>query len=236
MNDLPDSTHIFLPPIAKGERKIEYADQLTILITAEEREAVAYFNSAAVTSTGPVTSGPGAGGATPAAGYLVDPLGYIEFPIIGKIKVLGMTERQLKESLTKTISKYVKDPLVDVRFTSFRITVIGEVGAPGTYILDMQRTSIFQALAAAGDLPVNAKRYDIALYRDYNGERQIIKFDMRKKDFLYNQEVFEMRHNDVLYVQPLRNRLFREDFGFFTSVLGLTVSLISLAVIIVDNN
>lgn len=236
-NDLPDSTHIFLPPIAKAERVIEYGDQLSILITAEEAEAVAYFNAQSVgmQTVGGSSGASSAGSAAPAVGYLVNPLGYIEFPIIGKIKVLGLTERQLKDNLTQLISKYVKAPLVDVRFNTFRITVIGEVNGPGTYTLDMQRTTIFQALAAAGDLPNTAKRYDIQLYRDYGGERQIIKFDLRKKEVLYNQEVFELRHNDVLYVQPSRNQLFREDFGFVTSIIGLVTGFVSLGFIIFRN-
>lgn len=230
-NDLPDSTHVFLPPLSKDERVIEYGDYLNISITAEEKDAVAYFNAqgggaAPAGSTTAATSG---------SGYLVNPLGFIEFPIIGKIKVLGLTERKLKETLTQMIGKYVKDPMVDVHFNTFRITVLGDVNAPGNITLDMQRTTIFQALAAAGDLPSTAKRYDVQIYRDYNGERSIIKFDLRKKEVLYNPEVFEMKHNDVLYVQPLRNRLFREDFGFFTSILGLVTGFISLGFIIFKN-
>lgn len=226
-NDLPDSTHVFLPPMAKEERVIEYGDHINILITAEEKDAVAYFNA-----QGGVAGGTAAIG----SGYLVNSMGYIEFPIIGRIKVLGLTERQLKENLTQLIGKYVKDPLIDVRFNSFKITVLGEVKGPGTFTLDMQRTTIFQALAAAGDLPNTAKRYDIDLYRDYNGERSIIKIDLRKKDILYNPEIFELRHNDVLYVQPSRNQLARDDFQFVTSVVSILVGFVSIGYIVFRNN
>lgn len=222
-NDLPDSTHVFLPPISKDERVVEYGDHLNILITAEEKDAIAYFNTQGGASTGAVAAG---------SGYLVNSLGYIEFPIIGKIKVLGLTERQLKETLTQLIGKYVKDPLIDVRFNSFKITVLGEVKSPGTKILDMQRTTIFEALAAAGDLPNTAKRSDIQIYRDYNGERTIIKFDLRKKEVLNNPEVFEMKHNDVIYVQPFRKTLFRDDFTFITSIASIFLGFVSLGFII----
>lgn len=214
-NDLPDSTHIFLPPIAKEERVVEYGDNVNILITAEEKDAIAYFNAGGV-----------------GTGYLVNPLGQIEFPIIGKIKVLGLTERQLKETLTQLIGKYVKDPLIDVRFNTFKVTVLGEVKSPGTFTLDMQRTNIFTALAVAGDLPNTAKRSDIQLYRDYNGERTIIKFDLRKKDILYNPEIFELRHNDVIYVQPFRKKLFQDDFTFITSIVSVLVGFVSIGYII----
>lgn len=220
-NDLPaDSTHIFLPPISKQERVIEYGDQLTIGITAEEKDAVAYFNPQ--------------GGAGVGVPFIVNPLGYVEFPIIGKVKVLGLTERQLKETLTQLIGKYVKDPLVDVRFTTFRITVLGEVKSPGNFTMDMQRPNLFQALALAGDLPNTAKRNDIQLYREYNGERTIIKFDLRKKEVLYNPEVFELRHNDVIYVKPFRKQLFRDDFTFITSIVTVIVSMVSVVYIIVN--
>lgn len=222
-NDLPDSTHVFLPPVAKQERVIEYGDELNILITAEEKEAVAYFNAQ--------------GGTTPGqAGFKVDPMGYLQFPVIGKVKVLGLTERQLTETLVQMIGKYVKEPLIDVRFKTFRVTVLGEVKGPGTYELDMQRTNIFQALAKAGDLPNTAKRSDIQLYRDYNGERAVIKFDLRKKDVLYNPEIFELRHNDVIYVKPFKRQLFREDFTFITSIVSVLVGLVSIGYIIISNN
>jgi polysaccharide export outer membrane protein len=224
-NDLPDSSHVFLPPISKEDRVIEYGDHINILITAEEKDAVAYFNSQGGAAGGPVS---------PGSGYLVNSLGYIEFPIIGKIKVIGLTEEQLKESLTKLISKYVKEPLIDVRFNSFKITVLGEVKSPGTFTMDMQRTNLFQALALAGDLPNTAKRSDIQLYRDYNGERAIIKFDLRKKDILYNPEIFELRHNDVIYVKPFRKQLFQENFAFITSIVSLLVGFVSIGYIIVN--
>jgi polysaccharide export outer membrane protein len=228
-NDLPDSTHIFLPPIGKSERVIEYGDILNIQINAEEKEAVAYFNTMGGAPTG-------TGVAAPGSGYLVNPLGFIEFPIIGKIKVLGLTDRQLKDLLTQQIAKYVKNPLIEVRFSTFKVTLLGEVNAKGTFDLDMQRTTIFHALAAAGDLPNSAKRYDIQIFRDYNGERSIIKFDLRKKSVLLNPEVFELRHNDVIYVQPARNQQFREDFGFVTSIIGLVTGFVSLGFIIFRNN
>ena len=218
-NDLPaDSTHVFLPPINKQERVIEYGDQLNILFSAEEKDVIAYFNAQ--------------GAATAGAGYVVSPMGYLEFPIIGKVKALGLTQTQLKETLTQMVGKYVKDPMVDVRFSTFRVTVLGEVKSPGSFVLDMQRTNIFAALAAAGDLPNTAKRSDIQLYRDYNGERAIIKFDLRKKDLLYNPEIFELRHNDVLYVKPFRKHLFREDFTFVMSLVTVLVSFTSIFYII----
>src|SRR5215204_2587140 len=242
-NDLPDSTHVFLPPMSKEERVVEYGDQLNIMITAAEKEAVAYFNAQGAVMTGGQSTSSGSGGsgssnsggtAAP-GGYVVNSMGYVEFPIIGKIKVLGLTERQLKENLTKLIGKYVKDPLVEIRFTNFRVTVLGEVQSPGSYTLDMQQTTLFQALAVAGDLPNTAKRSDIQLYRDYNGERVMIRFDLRKKDVLYNPEIFQLRHNDVIYVKPFKKEVFMQNFTFIASIVASLTSLLSIAYILVND-
>ena len=241
--DLPDSTHVFLPPLSKEERVIEYADQLNIVITAAEKEAVAYFNAAnssgmATTSGGTNTSSGGGGnssGPSAPGGYVVNSMGYVEFPIIGKIKVLGLTERQLKDHLTQLIGKYVKDPLVDVRFTNFRVTVLGEIASPGTYTLDMQHPNLFQALAIAGDLPMTARRSDIQLYRNYNGERVMIRFDLRKKEVLYDPEIFELRHNDVIYVKPFGRKFFIENFTFIATLVASLTSLISIAYILAND-
>ena len=181
-------------------------------------------------SGGGSSSGPSVPG-----GYVVNSMGYVEFPIIGKIKVLGLTERQLKDHLTQLISKYVKDPLVDIRFTNFRVTVLGEVEEPGSYVLDMQHPNLFQALAMAGDLPMTARRSDIQLYRNYNGERVMIRFDLRKKEVLYDPEIFELRHNDVIYVKPFGRKFFIENFTFIATLVASLTSLISIAYILAND-
>lgn len=225
--DLPDSTKIYLPPVEKEDRIVETGDNLTITINAEEKEAVDFFNpQKAVASTAEAAQG---------AGYLVNLEGVIEFPIIGKVTAVGLTAKQLKESLTRLISKHVKDPLVEVRFNTFRVTVIGEVRSPGLHTLPLQRTTIFEVLASAGDLSQNAKRYDIFLYRDYKGERTITKIDLRKKEILYRQDLFQMRHNDVLYIQPMRSNVLREDVTFYTSFLSILIGVISIGFTIFNN-
>src|SRR5690606_1334198 len=127
--------------------------------------------------------------------------------------------------LTNLSSSYIKDPIVDVDFNTYRVTILGEVRGPGTFSLPHQRTTLFEALAAAGDLPRSAKRYNIQLYRDYKGERTITKFDLRNKSVLTNPRVFQLKPNDVLYVQPRGSSLFKEDFNFVTTIVTLLVSL-----------
>ena len=235
--NLPDSTVIHLPPAETEERVITYGDRLNIIFSSKggASEVVTEFNRRSGGGGGSTGggSGSGAGGET---GYLVDPDGMLEFPYIGRIRTLGLTTQQLKANLTNLASSYIKDPIVDVEFSSYRITVLGEVRSPGTHQLPMQRTTIFEALAAAGDLPRTAKRYNIQLYRDYKGERTITRFDLRDKAVLTNPRVFQMKPNDVIYVQPSTNSLFKEDFNFVTSIVTLLVTLASVGLTIFYNN
>ena len=235
--DLPDSTVVHLPPTVKEERVVIKGDRMNIQFSAlgagTSNEVINEFNRRGGSgSSGSTSTGSTAGG----SGYLVDEEGMIEFPYIGKIKAEGLTAKQLKANLTNLSSSYIKDLIVDVDFTTYRITVIGEVRGPGTFDLPTQRTTLFEALAAAGDLPRSAKRYNIQLYRDYNGQRTITKFDLRKKSVLNNPGVFQVKPNDVIYVQPRSSSLFKEDFNFVTTIVTLLVSLASVGLSIYYNN
>ncbi|RYY18286.1 MAG: hypothetical protein EOO04_24285 [Chitinophagaceae bacterium] len=222
--DLPDSDIVDLPPAPQEERTIEYGDQLDISFSGKDPEAALFFTRKGVVST------------LGEPGQIVDPQGFIEFPMLGKLKVYGLTARQLKNKLTELASPYMKEAMVDVRFITFRISVLGEVRSPGTFILPQQRTSILDGLAAAGDLPITAKRYDIQLYRQANGKRSITKIDLRKKDVLLDKETFQLQHGDVLIVPPRSNTVIQQETVLFSTLLGLTLSVVSLVLIIQRGN
>ena len=231
-NNLPDSTIVRLPPVVEEERVIGKGDNLDIAINAKDQEAVSPFNKQA--STAVLSGTPGAQPAGMSSqGYTVDPTGVIEMPVLGKIDVKGMTSRQLKTRLPMVVSPYLKEPIVEVKFTSFPVTVLGEVRSPGMFNLSGNtRTSILEALAAAGDLPHSAKKYNIHLYRDYNGQRTVTKINLNDKSILYNQQPFQMKPNDVLYIQTRRGSIFREDFGLVASIVTLVVSVVTLGIAI----
>ncbi|RYD82958.1 MAG: sugar transporter [Sphingobacteriales bacterium] len=182
-SDLPDSSVVKLQPMPQQERIIQVYDRLNITIGGRNSESAAIFNQyGGVPSYGGQISGGGGGGNSGVQdlqGYLVDTKGEIEFPIIGKVRAYQLTVEELKDTLTKLVSPYLKDPLVNVKFYQFKFTVLGEVRSPGTFTLSMQRTTLLDALGAAGDLPRTAKRFDIQIYRDYNGLRTISKLDLK---------------------------------------------------------
>lgn len=152
--------------------------------------------------------------------------------MIGTLNVEGLTTKRLRDTLSSLAIPYLKDPLVNARFINFKFTVLGEVRSPGTFVLSQQRTTLLDALGAAGDLPRSAKRYDIQLYRDYNGKRNISKIDLRKTQLLVNTDLFQIRHNDVIIVQPRNVPLFTEEsrmyIGFLSLLLGAVTVIISL--------
>jgi len=221
-NDLPDSTSIILPPLEQHQRVVEKGDRINITLTGESVEANQYFNNyggGAQVGGAQATGAQGNGQA--GGGYLVDFNGNIEFPKVGLLNVVGFTSLQLQDTLLKLFKPYLKNLIVQVRFSDIRFSVLGQVNGAGIKILQEQRVTLLDALAAAGDLPRSAKRYDIQVYRDYNGVRKIVKIDLRKKDILYNADLFQVRNNDVIIVQP-------RNIGFFTQEAGQIIGLLSL--------
>jgi polysaccharide export outer membrane protein len=218
-NDLPDSTVVNLPPMVQEERYIQDGDRLIISISGQDPLAAAMFNS---------NAGGTSGRESEIAGMLVESDGTIEFPYLGKVMARGLTAVQYKQKLTSLLGKYLKEPLVSVRFFQIKFTVLGEVRSPGTYTLPLQRTTFLDALGAAGDLPISAKRYDIQIYRDYNGKRTIFKVDLRTKEILYNASLFQIKHNDVIYVQPRDSRRFSEEARFYVSMVTMAVGIIAI--------
>jgi len=160
--DLPDTSHISLPSMQPDERVIQIKDRLQITFGAVDDEAATIFNKyGGVLTSGTDLISTAGTQQTELSGFLVDAEGTLDFPVLGKIRAVGLTAIQLKDTLTRKVAPYLKNPLVNVRFISFRVTVLGEVRAPGVYNLPIQNTTILDALGVSGDLPPSAKRSDI---------------------------------------------------------------------------
>lgn len=214
--DIVDSVKVTLPPMEKEDRRIQKGDVIDISFSAREEDAVKPFNRAPSGSTSATT------------GYLVNDYGIIELPVIGKLAVDSFTIAQLKDTLLSRVRTYLNEPLVNVKFNSFRVTLLGEVRSPGTYTLSPERTTILEALAAAGDLPVNARKYDLELYRDYNGNRTISKINLTNSKIFNDPYKFQMKPNDVVYVRTRSSSVFREDFTFFSAIATLILTMVTL--------
>jgi len=162
-------------------------------------------------------------------GYIVDADGTIQFPILGEIKVGGMTRQDLLRMLHERISEHIQNPIINIRITNYKVTVIGEVNRPGTYEIGDERVTLLEALGMAGDMSIYGKRDDIIIIREENGIKQYKIIDITKSDFLFS-DYYYLQQNDIVYVQPnnpmIQASAYNRNLGAYVSITSLLMSLI----------
>ncbi len=163
--------------------------------------------------------------------YVVSPEGFINFPVLGKIHVAGMTLDALTDYLTEKIGEKVVDPIVTVELINFHINVIGEVNHPGMYVVNRERFSVLDALAQAGDLTAYGERNNVMIIREEDGKRVARRLDLNKVETLESPYFF-LRQNDVVYVEPntvrQANAKVDNDRQFRLSMTSVIVSAVSV--------
>lgn len=154
---------------------------------------------------------PQLGGVAAASGYLVDRNGFVDIPVLGKIKLSGSTTLAARDLIAAKAQVSFKNPVIDVRFSNFKITVIGEVNRPASYVIPNEQVTLLDAIGYAGDLTIYGKRENILLIRkDPNGRNLSVKLDLTKKATL-NSPYFYLRQNDVIYVEPNKTKVLNND-------------------------
>ena len=161
--------------------------------------------------------------------YTVDPQGDIHFPVLGKIRLAGLTRSQAVDLIAQKVSDYLPNPIINLQIISYKITVLGEVFKPGPVEVPDGRVSIFDALGAAGDLTIYGDRRNVLLIRDNKG---IHKFDLTSVD-IFNSPYYYLQQNDVIYVEPNDTRKTESKFGIADNyrLSIITISLSTLSVI-----
>ena len=161
----------------------------------------------------------------------MDKAGDIDFPIIGKVKVQGLTTQQIKDKLVELISKDVDDPIVRVELMNFRVNVLGEVQRPGAVSVKRERYSVLDALADAGDLTEFGERSNVLLIREENGVKIYHRLNLNEASVL-SSPYFYMQQNDVIYVEPNEirkdNSKYNQNNAFKLSVISTIVSACSV--------
>jgi polysaccharide export outer membrane protein len=202
-------------------------DLLSITVMGLEESAVKPFNL-------PLTISQNIGGYTQGAptqpGYLIDVDGNIDFPVIGKIKIGGLSRQAAIELLKEQLKPYLQNPTIIMRIINYKVTVLGEVKNPGTFTIPNERISILEAIGIAGDLLITGKRKNIIVIREENGKRMETRIDLTNKD-VFNSPVFYLQQNDVVYVEPNRTKI--NSSAVNTANVSLVVSVISLFVTMV---
>lgn len=175
------------------EPKFKVDDEVSIIVSTLNPEASVPFNL----FRGITESGAQAEQNT----YLVDKYGEIDFPVLGKIQVAGLSPEELRKSLNQKLSSYLKDPIINIRLRNFTVTLLGAVNAPGTYQVIGEQVTILEALGLAGDLNIKGQRTNIMVIRDFNGTKVYNRIDLTSKEAFKNPAYY-LTQNDVVYVEP----------------------------------
>jgi polysaccharide export outer membrane protein len=162
-------------------------------------------------------------------GYMVDLNGNINLPYLGQIKVSGLNTTNLTDQLQASLSNYFKKPVVNVRITNFKISVLGDVAKPDVFTIPNERVTIPEALAMAGDLNITAIR-QIFLVREINGKREYIPIDLNSKK-LFDSPYYYMKNHDVLVVTPNRSKISNNNTAGFQRV-SLIISALSVVALV----
>ncbi len=204
-------------------------DLLLITVSAIDLEAVRHFNLPAVTFDN--TTGNAVG--TPRQqSYLVDNEGFIDFPVLGRLKLGGLSRKEAINLLKNKLDPdYVKDPTINIRIANYTITVLGDVKSPGTYTIPNERITILEAIGLAGDLNITGKRNTVKVFREINGEKIQFDIDLRSNK-VFTSPVYYLQQNDLVYIDQNKSSsqdaAFNRNTGLFVSIGSIIVSLIAV--------
>lgn len=230
----PETVNNYGKEIPLYDAKIMPKDLLSITVNTTDPAAAAPFNLTMQTTANAsinlnTTSQP------TLQQYLVNNQGEIDFPVIGRIKVGGMTKNEAEDMIREKLMPYLKEtPIVTVRLSNYKISVLGEVAHPGSFTVTNEKVNILEALAMAGDMTVYGLRDNVKLIReDASGKREIIEMNLTRSDLVLSP-YFYLKQNDIIYVTPNKTKARNSDIGNSTTIaISATSILVSLASLLV---
>ena len=227
-NDVQDSARI----ISKSglEPVIQKKDILSISVSSLNPEASILFNQPNL----PITPGAVSNNSSAqTAGYLVNDDGVIKFPVLGDVLAAGLTQKELIKEITDRLiaQKLLSDPIVNIRFLNFRVTVLGEVGRPGVIYSNSEQISILEAIAEAGDLTIYGLRKNVILIRQQGEQKLVKRFSLNSSNLLASPYFF-LKSNDILYIEPGKAKISANDR--LLQILPVIFSGISVIVVLLS--
>lgn len=169
--------------------------------------------------------------------YTVDSKGDIDFPVVGKIQVAGLTREEIAEKVRKSLvdASLVKDPTITVSLSNLHYSMMGEVAKPGQYAIEDEKVTILDAISKAGDLTIQGRRNDVMVLRQENGHQKIYKIDLCSGKDIFSSPAYYLQQNDVVYVTPndtkkrssTLNGNTVQSTGFWLSISSLLVTVLT---------
>ena len=213
---------------ALPEPTVKINDALIITVTALDPEAVLPYNLPSVSYATPTSS------TEPTVAsyqyYTVDAQGCIDFPVLGKLHVEGLTKSEVIRLVQQKLEGQIVNPIVSMRFLNAKVTVLGEVRSPGNYSLNNGRMTLLEALGAAGDITQYGRRDNVLVIRDNRGELEFARVDLSTND-LFASPYFYLQQNDVVVVEPNQARATsNQSMGLWLSMVGTVASAATVVV------
>jgi polysaccharide export outer membrane protein len=195
-------------------------DQLSITVDGVDRESIRPFNiqhdlNPSIRS------------------YLVDSKGDITFPVVGKIRVNGLTKAEITKLVDEKLTPFLKNPTITVQLENFQVSVLGEVNRPGKYSTQNDRITIFEALSLAGDITLYGKKRNVLVTRELNGKIEFARLDLTSPE-IFKSEYYFLKQNDVIYIEPNRLKpVYSPNVQSQLSIVGIATTLITSIVLII---
>lgn len=210
---------------------IKSADVLSVQINSLNPEKSMIFNPYSMANAN-ASMNAGATASIPApVGYVVSTSGEITIPLLGPVKVAGLAVEQAAQVIAEKLTRFLKEPTVDVRNLNFRISVLGEVARPALFSVPNSQITIIEALGLAGDVTITGRRDNILVIREVNKVKTFARLDLTRRD-LFRSPYYYLHPNDIVYVEPGKFRIASSDrfYQVFPIVLS-TVSILSFFLI-----
>lgn len=217
------------------DAKIMPKDQLTVVVSCTNPELAAPFNLTGAGFAGMTAGNSQSASQSSQQTYLVDNEGNINFPVLGALKVGGLTKKEVEQMVMEKLKPYIKEnPIVTVRMVNYKISVLGEVARPGTFTISNEKVNLLEALAMAGDMTIYGIRDNVKLIRESaDGKQEIITLDLNKAETLLSP-YYWLQQNDIVYVTPNKAKARNSDISNSTSLwFSATSVLVSLASLLV---